>query len=179
VCICVNHGNAAIQRCSELTLVAQGSLLAIRTNVGSANMATMSTTEASTLVAQALHRISVKRLVAASALHGRSPHDAAIAKAAFATAPITKQPPVVDWVLASGIFAFGSRAFFHTMVTHSVGMARRGFVFNIHETEDTRFLLLSREEARLFCETLPGVGSVAITDGYWRADYTVCVNKLQ
>ncbi len=146
--------------------------------VGSANVATVSIPEASRLVAQALHRVALKRSVAESALHGRSRHDAAIVKATRTPEPVAATPPVVDWVMASGIFAFGSRAFFHTVVTHAVAMARCGFVFNVHETEDARFLRLPRQDAQLFCEALPGVASVAITEGYWRADYTVCVTKI-
>jgi hypothetical protein len=113
---------------------------------GSADLETMSTSEACTLVAKALHRAAAKRSMIARALSGQSQRNAAVVKDTRTSKPerFAATPPVVDWVLASGIFEFGSKAFFDTIVARSVCLAKKGFVFNMHETDDifTRFSLL-------------------------------------
>jgi hypothetical protein len=48
------------------------------------------------------------------------------------------------------MFAFGTERFFARALRLLVPQMRRGFAFNIHETQDDRFLKLSRKVPRVF-----------------------------
>jgi hypothetical protein len=83
----------------------------------------------------------------------------------------------LDYGVCSGMFAFGSERFMTRMLRLVVPLVRRGFAFNIHESEDTRFLKLPRQKAIDICASFPGVNKIELFDDYWHSDYTVFVHK--
>ncbi len=56
----------------------------------------------------------------------------------------------IDYGICSGMFAFGTERFFVRALRLLVPQMRRGFAFNIHETQDDRFLKLSRKVLHVF-----------------------------
>ena len=88
---------------------------------------------------------------------------------------ILKNPPdeKFDFVFSSGIYAFGNQTFFREMTKLAFLLSRKGYAFNIHESQGKKFLKLDRKEAYQFCETLSPKKIEIIEEEKLPNDYTV------
>lgn len=91
---------------------------------------------------------------------------------------ILDQPPSesFDYVLASGLFAFGNQAFFEAMVKQCFALCRRGFGFNVHLASDPLFWSKPSQVVMDYCRTLKP-HDICLIDGYMHHDYTVYLYK--
>lgn len=77
-----------------------------------------------------------------------------------------------DYIVASGLFAFGDRNFFLSSLRHMRSASKKGFAFNIyHPTYDDRFLRISVDEVLDFLKRLNSK-KIIIRDDYLENDTT-------
>jgi len=82
-----------------------------------------------------------------------------------------------DFVFSSGVFAFGNRVFFETMIKNAFACTNKVYAFNIYSpTYDERFLKLSTEEIKDFLHTL-NPSFIKIEKNYIENDTTFFVFK--
>ncbi len=100
--------------------------------------------------------------------------------ACFEERNILTRPPQerFDYVLASGLFAFGTRLFFDEMLRAAYAQCDRALAFNLHlpRGEDGRFLDLSIPEARAICQRLQPK-KLTIHQDYLPSDVTFVLYK--
>lgn len=85
-------------------------------------------------------------------------------------------PQQFDYVFASGIFAFGTRAFFVKTLEKCFSLARKAFAFNLFVSENRNFFYDEKENILKSCLAL-SPGKVTLRDDYLPRDYTVILEK--
>jgi SAM-dependent methyltransferase len=98
--------------------------------------------------------------------------------ATFAQRNIVRDPPdaMFDYVISSGLYAFGDDAFFMSMTRAAYALARRAYAFNLHETAAASFFNPDRQAVTAFCESLQPA-AVRVVDGYMPRDFTVYLRR--
>ena len=82
-----------------------------------------------------------------------------------------------DFVFSSGVFAFGDKTFFNTMVKNAYESARVAYSFNIyHSQHDKRFLSLSTTDIYSILKSLKPA-DIKIETGYIKNDITFYLFK--
>lgn len=82
-----------------------------------------------------------------------------------------------DFILSSGLFAFGNRTFFYEMIKEALSMCRFAYAFNIYKPEfDDDFFSIEREEILEFLKTLK-LSKVVYKDNYLKNDTTFFLYK--
>lgn len=83
----------------------------------------------------------------------------------------------VDYVLASGLFAFGNKTFFFHTITKALSLARFGLGFNIYKPEkDDRFFYISKQDVLFFAQSLD-IKEIVVKDGYTTNDTSYFLYK--
>lgn len=77
-----------------------------------------------------------------------------------------------DYVVTSGIFAFGDEFFFKSMVTAAYELADIAFGFNLYTTDWPDFYRPSRESVLAFCDSL-APSRIRVVDDYLPDDFSV------
>ena len=107
-------------------------------------------------------------------------HDLAIAAGKHTAGhgePYRKDVPMFDFVIASGVFAYGSRMVYDKLLPRMAMLARYGFAFNFAESKDPIFFVMDQAEAVATTRALPGIAHVTTRVGYWPSDFTVYAYK--
>ncbi len=101
-------------------------------------------------------------------------------KAFFECRNILLKPPNrrFDFVLASGVFAYGNATFFSEMVASAWSLARRGFGFNMYRAKSPEYFVLAERAAIAHCEQLAGA-TVELIRGYLPRDFTLLLRRTQ
>jgi ubiquinone/menaquinone biosynthesis C-methylase UbiE len=82
-----------------------------------------------------------------------------------------------DYVVSSGLFAFGNRTFFHEMIKEALRISRFGYAFNVYKPEyDDDFFSIDTEDVLSFCKTL-NLKKVSFKDSYLKNDTTFYLYK--
>lgn len=82
-----------------------------------------------------------------------------------------------DYVVSSGLFAFGNKTFFQEMVKEALHISRFGYVFNIYKPEyDEDFFTIAKEDILSFCKTL-NLKKVQYKENYLKNDTTFYLYK--
>ncbi len=82
-----------------------------------------------------------------------------------------------DYILSSGLFAFGNRTFFYETIKMALTMSRFGYGFNIYKPEyDNDFFSIDKEDIVSFCKTL-NLSKVVYKDNYLKNDTTFFLYK--
>ena len=93
---------------------------------------------------------------------------------------ILLRPPAqrFDFVLASGLFAFGSRLFLSEMVRAAYAMCNHAFAFNLHlpMSTDSRFLQIEPYDVEMICHKLSPL-RLEIRRDYLENDITFILYK--
>ena len=100
-------------------------------------------------------------------------------EASFAAKSIFENKASFDYILASGLFAFGNKTFFFETLERALKFAVRGLGFNLFKPQnDKRFFYMEKDEILFFLKGLD-LGRVVIKDGYLNGDTTFFLYKKQ
>ncbi len=81
-----------------------------------------------------------------------------------------------DFVLASGVFAYGNATFFREMLAAAWALARRGFGFNLYCAKSPEYFVIAEQAATAHCEQLAGA-TVERVRGYLPRDYSLLLRR--
>lgn len=82
-----------------------------------------------------------------------------------------------DYVVMSGVFAFGDIYFFRDMMKAAHALAKKGFGFNVHIASDPKFFRLEPQEALNELAIFSDV-KVTVMKNYMKNDFTCFATKL-
>ena len=93
--------------------------------------------------------------------------------AVFEARNILLAPPArrFDYIVSSGVFAFGDQPFFEGIVERAVSLARVAYGFNLYQTGQSSFFSPTLEYVLDFCKGLDITRTEVVCD-YLHDDYT-------
>jgi SAM-dependent methyltransferase len=93
--------------------------------------------------------------------------------AVFEARNILLAPPTqrFDYIVSSGIFAFGDQPFFEGIVERAVSLAQVAYGFNLYQTSQSSFFSPTIEYVLDFCTSL-GIDRTEVVADYLHDDYT-------